>query len=253
MARNPEILKIFEVADDSLQGLLGYYLYTNIAARWAPDEGFRITLPPERIPLTFEWDRFYNRDEMIWSMRQLFTPYHTRISLVAIVNIFEVATADFIKSLENSGHNQRIQGNIYHYKNRLNWVFDKVAGSTYGNQSMQARLPQLCLEVDHARRLRNISVHNNGLFDNKYETDSLPLTGYTSLIHPGYTEYKKDPSKPVTLILTPEDYLRFSRYHIELLHFLHHEIQRQDFGETTEYNYLQEKKRIEWHRVLLGF
>jgi len=253
MSRNPEVLKIFEVTDDSLQALLGYYLYTNAAIKWASDVGFRISLPPEAIPVTFEWVRYYNQEEMINSMRQLFTPYQTRICLVAMVNIFEVATSDFIEFLEKSGHAQQIQGNVYYYKTRLNWVFNKVAGSIYGSQNMQTRLPQLCLEVDHARRLRNISVHNNGLFEDRYETDALAVVGHTPLIHPDYNEFKKDPTKPIPLFLRNDDYLRLSMSHIELLHFLHHEIQRQDFGETTPYNYREEKKRLEWHRILLGF
>jgi len=31
MSRDKEIQNIFEIADDSFQGLLGYYLYTNFA------------------------------------------------------------------------------------------------------------------------------------------------------------------------------------------------------------------------------
>lgn len=251
MARNPKIQKIFEITDDSLQGLLGYYYYVINAVGWAPALGILNTLP-KRIPMTYEWDRNYNPRELMLEMNKSFVAYQTRITLVAMVNIFEVATGCFIKRCEETGHPQSVRDGRKPYKSRLEWVFNKVSGSKFGNKDMQARIPQLCLEVDHARRLRNISVHNNGIFDDKYENDSIKVGNQSGLIHQDYQRFKANKNQQVSLILTPDDYIKSSRSHLELLHFLHHEIQSQDFGETTEYNYVQQLKRIEWHRLLFG-
>ena len=73
------------------------------------------------------------------------------------------------------------------------------------------------------------------------------------MIHHDYKRFKTDKTQPVTLILSPDDYIKLSKSHLQLLHFLHHEIQSQDFGETSPYNYREQEKSIEWHRLLFGF
>jgi hypothetical protein len=251
MSRDPDIQRIFEIADDSLQGLLGYYLYARSAAECAQQDCILSTLPEDRIPITHAWDRFYGPNKLVTIMEKVFVHYQTRVCLVAMVNIFEVATRSFANCLQHAGHPQTIPGNPKHYKNRLKWVFEKVATSTILDPKIQARIPDLCLDVDHGRRLRNISVHNNGLFDDEYEK-AIEVGGRKPLIHPDYQRHVKDKSKPVPMILHPTDYVQLSKSHIELLHVLHYEIQRQDFGDTTGYSYRDEKKAIEWHRVLLG-
>lgn len=253
MARDQRILEIFEITDDSLQGLLGYYLYVISAVGWAPDNGIVSSLPQGRIPLTHEWDRNYDPRELVTTMRGLFVAYQTRISLVAMVNIFEAATRSFVDRLEETNHPQNIQGDVKHYKTRLKWAFTKVAGSTFGNQAMQARILQLCLEVDHARRLRNISVHNNGLFNDRYKDDAISVCNHPGLTHPDFQHFLNNKTQPLTMILYPDDYIQLSKSHVELLHFLHHEIQSQDFGETAPYDYRKQGKRIEWHRVFFGY
>jgi hypothetical protein len=252
MSRNPDIQRIFEIADDSLQGLLGYYLYATTASNCAQRDCIFSKLPKDRIPITHAWDRFYERDELVTIMEKVFVPYQTRVCLVAMVNIFEVATRSFAKCLEKAGSPPSILDNPKHYINRLRWVFEKVAKSTFPDPKIQTRVPDLCLDVDHGRRLRNISVHNNGLFDDKYE-EGIEVAGRKPLIHPDYKHYLKDRSKPVPMILSPADYVQLSKSHIELVHVLHYEIQQQDFGDTTGYSYRDEKKPIEWHRVLLGY
>ena len=251
MSRNAEIQKIFEIADDSLQGLFGYHLYTIAAVGSAPEDGIRSSLPEKSIPLTHGWDRNYSREEFITAMKQLFIPYHTRVAIVAMANIFEVATGDFLECLIRLNKSQAVQGNPKHYKSRLSWVFSKVQ-SYNQDKGMRERIPQVCLNVDHARRIRNISVHNNGLFDEEYETDAILVSGKAEL-HENYQKFKKDIKKPVPLILNPYQYLTLSKSHIELLHIFHHEIQRQDFNERGSYHYGTEDKNIEWHRVLFGF
>jgi hypothetical protein len=251
MPRNIDIQRNFEVADDALQGLLGYYLYVVYSARCATRECILGNLPKKVIPITHAWDRYYSPQELVDIMEKLLEPYQTRISFVAMVNIFEVATGSFTNCLQRAGHPQTIPGNPKHYKNRLKWVFEKVAASTIPDPKIQARITDLCLDVDHGRRLRNISVHNNGLFDDEYEK-GIEVGGRKPLIHPDYRRYVKDKSTPVPMMLHLTDYVQLSRSHIELLHVLHYEIQRQDFGDTTSYSYRDEKKSIEWHRVLLG-
>lgn len=253
MPRDSRIKEIFEIADDSLQGLVGYYLYVVNAVGCAPFNCVVANLPPNQIPITHAWDRLYRPQELAATMGVLFEVYNRRICLVAMVNIFEVATRSFVERLEEANRPQNIQGDVRSYKTRLKWVFAKVDGSTYGDATMQLRIPQLCLDVDHARRIRNISVHNNGLFNDKYETDAIPVGSNPALIHWGFRQFTANRSKPVAIALSAEDYLRFTRSHIELLHFLHHEIQNQDFGDTTSYDYRHESKRIEWHRLLSGY
>jgi hypothetical protein len=254
LARDPEIQKIFEITDDSLQGLLGYFYYVINAIGWAPVFGIFNTLPKDQIPLTHEWDRNYDRQELILEMNKSFVAYQTRTTIVAMVNVFEVATKKFLKRLNDTSHpQQNIRDSGKFYKQRLDWVFKKVERSSFGNVNMQTRIPQLCLDVDHARRLRNISVHNNGLFDDRYESDAIQVGDSPGLTHPDFQKYSANRSIPVTPILQPSDYIQMSKSHIELLHFLHHEIQSQDFGETTPYNYREQLKRIEWHRLLFGF
>ncbi|NIN01083.1 MAG: hypothetical protein GTO24_24235 [candidate division Zixibacteria bacterium] len=253
MPRNLDIQRIFEIADDSLQGLLGYYLYTTSATECAQQNCILSKLPEDRIPITHAWDRFYQPNELIAIMENVFVSYQTRVCLAAMVNIFEVSSRSFANCLEQAGHPQTIPDNPKHYKNRLKWIFQKVAVSTIPDQKIQARITDLCLDVDHGRRLRNISVHNNGLFDNRYGNDCIQIAGHNPLIHPDYQHYIEDKNEPVPMILSPLDYLQLSKSHIELLHVLHYEIQRQDFGDPTGYSYRDEKKAIEWHRILLGY
>lgn len=252
MPKNIDIQRIFEIADDSLQGLLGYYMYVTSAGGCAEKNCILSKLPKDRIPITHAWDRFYIPNELVTVMEKVFVHYQTRVCLVAMVNIFEVATRSFIDCLQHAGHSQTIPANPKHYKNRLEWVFEKVATSTIPDRTIQARITYLCLDVDHARRLRNISVHNNGLFDDEY-AKGVEVDGQKPLIHPNYVHYIKDKSKPVPMILHPTDYVQLSKSHIELLHVLHYEIQRQDFGDNTGYSYRDENKAIQWQRLLLGY
>jgi len=253
MPRNLDIQRVFEISDDSLQGLLGYYLYVVNSARCSTGDCIRHNLPKKVIPITHAWDRHYSPQELVDTMEKLLLPYQTRTSLVAMVNIFEVATGSFANCLQDTGHRPNIPGDPRHYKNRLKWVSEKVATSTIPDPRIQARITDLCLDVDHGRRLRNISVHNNGLFDDRYGNDCIKVAVQKPLIHPDYQHYLKDRSKPVPMILHPSDYVKLSKSHIELLHVLHYEIQHQDFGDTTGYSYRDEKKPIEWQRVLLGY
>lgn len=251
MPRNLDIQRVFEVADDALQGLLGYYLYVINSVRCASRDCILGNLPKKVIPITHAWDRYYSPQELVDIMEKLLEPYQTRTSLVAMVNIFEVATGSFANCLQDTGHPPNIPGNPKHYINRLKWVFEKVAKSTFPDPKIQARITDLCLDVDHSRRLRNISVHNNGLFDDEY-AKGIEVGGRKPLKHLDYKRYVKDRSKAVPMILYPTDYVQLSKSHIELLHVLHYEIQRQDFGDSTGYSYRDQKKAIEWHRVLLG-
>jgi hypothetical protein len=94
---------------------------------------------------------------------------------------------------------------------------------------MQARLPDLCLQVDHARRIRNLFVHNNGLINEKYNSDCIPIPGKSSIIDDSYLEYKKS-RKKIPIALNPNGFISICCSHIEFLHQLHYNIQKQYFG-----------------------
>jgi len=145
------------------------------------------------------------------------------------------------------------------------------------------RVPELCLDVDHARRLRNVFMHNRGLFDKRYGTDAMEVPGRqpkmrqeflreflpackqkipTYFSHKEFTEYMKKflkgPEQDVPVLLTSEEYIEYSLSHIGLLHVLHDLIQRKYFGLTDSGYYYPlerprlEPKRAEWDRIFTG-
>jgi len=116
---------------------------------------------------------------------------------------------------------------------------------------MQTRIPELCLQVDHARRIRNLWMHNNGLLNERYESDCIYVPGKTAILISAYDNYKRKKSK-IPIVLTPESFIHICCSHIELLHQLHYNIQKQYFGQQRAYSYRASKKKIEWHRLLIG-
>jgi hypothetical protein len=148
----------------------------------------------------------------------------------------------------------------------LAWAFDFADSNkeilydgarNVASKPMMDRLPDVCLDVDDARRLRNLFVHNRGLFNKTYEDGALKINRRTKL-HPLYLKYRENPQKHVAVLLTPEEYISYSRSHIELLHDLHDLIQRKYFGLTgAGYYYPSElprlkPKRDEWDRIYRG-
>ena len=71
------------------------------------------------------------------------------------------------------------------YKAKLEWAFDVVSHSKFGDEPMRKRIPQICLDVDHARRLRNLWMHNSGLYNNRYKNDGITVNGNAPVVESG--------------------------------------------------------------------
>ena len=101
MNRDTEIQRIFEIADDSLQGVLGYHLYVTAMQTEASVEKIWKHLPDESIPHTFSWIRFYRKQDLTNAFRPpVFQFFQSRVSLLAMTTVFEVALENFIRCLK---------------------------------------------------------------------------------------------------------------------------------------------------------
>lgn len=243
MPRDKKIKKIFEIVDDGIQGVVGYFFYVLACKNAVNANSLLSKLPDKAIPITHEWSRYYNPHDLIDTMNSLFDPYHARVCLISTISIFEGALKNFIERLLNTKKIKQSPKNSY--KKRLEWIFSEVLKSNYGTAAMIARIPELCLHIDHARRIRNLWMHNNGLFDEHYKKDGIFLSGHSPIIDVSYKN-----KKPV--IIKPEGFLAMCLSHIELLHQIHYQIQKKYFGQKKSYSYKELKKGIEWHRLLIG-
>lgn len=250
MKRDPDIQRVFEVADDSMQGVLRYHLYTIAAQKSADSEKITTYLPDDRIPITFDWDRFYNRKELVALFTSpFFELVQTRISLIATTNVFDAALNRFIEYLSEKGFRQKPRRS---YKQRIEWAYHESLSSDVGNKNTLGRLPETFGIVDNARRLRNLIVHNHGLFDQKYGTDVIDSYGIKIDFHPAYDESLVLSKNAIPVMITTDQLIRFIRAHIEVLHVLHNSIQKRFFGVTEGYSYQLERKPIDWRSILLG-
>jgi len=83
-SRDKDIQRVFEVADDSLQGILGHYMYVLAMHSASNIEKITEYLPDERFPMTFSWDRFYQKQDLIQAFKShVFQFYQARISLTS--------------------------------------------------------------------------------------------------------------------------------------------------------------------------
>ena len=114
MTRNSEIQKIFENADDSLQGVLGYHFYVLALNHSVKDSNdLRVNLPHikdkstiDAFPLTFSWIRYYRREDLINSYNAPFLElYQSRMTLIAMVSVFDDFLSRVITELKSLGHN----------------------------------------------------------------------------------------------------------------------------------------------------
>jgi hypothetical protein len=253
MPRDRQIRVSFEIADDGMQGVLGYLFYVNACRAAAPEPTISSNLPQGQIQITHDWIRYYTKENLIDTMNSYFPSYHARVCLVSVIGIFEGAMASFIQRLSDQkkiSNNRKKQTRSY--KKKLEWSFSMVSRSTYGRRSMQARIPELCLKVDHARRIRNLWMHNNGLFNQTYANDAICVAGHAPIIEGPYYDYKKSRKKKSPVILQPQAFFDMCISHIEFLHQLHYCIQKNFFGQKRSYSYRVSRKRIEWHRLLIG-
>lgn len=257
MNRDADILRIFETADDSLQGVIGYHLYVTAMQKAVAEEKMQEFLPDKAIPHTFSWVRFYEKQDLINAFKTpVFELYQSRISLVAMTNVFEVALDNFISCLEQKGHHQFLDGKKLRqnrsYKECVRWAYLQALKCDIGDKSAIQRLPTTFGIIDNARRLRNLIVHNHGLFDMGYEKEAITSDGIVVELYPDYQIFKEKPQRPTPLVIATEDVIKFSRSHIEALHVLHNHIQKEYCHFSRAYDYREANKRIEWNKVLWG-
>lgn len=253
MKRDSDIKEVFEIADDSLQGVLGYHFYV-IAMQKSVDGAEKIMkyLPDEVIPHTFNWVRNYQKQDLIDTMKRIFELYQSRISLIAMVSVFEVVLENFVYHLNKKGRVQTLDDKKLkneNYKTYLKWAYSIC---DFGDHEAISRLPKTFGKIDNARRLRNLIVHNQGLFKRDYKDDAISYRNIELELRPDYEQFKNNQQCPIPLQLTTEDIINFSRAHVEVLHVLHNSIQKKFFGCPEPYGYLQEEKGIEWDKVLWG-
>lgn len=260
MNRDSDIQRIFETADDSLQGVLGYHFYVIAMRKGVDQEKLLEHLPDRSIPHTFSWVRYYDKQDLVNSFNPLiFELFQSRISLIAMTNVYEVVLENLISCLNKKGHPQylnakRLRDNKkLHYKDCIKWAYDEAKKCDIGDKEAIKRLTITFGLIDNARRLRNLIVHNHGLYNIRYEKDVINYKDITEELHPHYSQvFKKKPERPTPVMITTKDIIRFSQAHIETLHVLHNSLQKNCFGFPDAYDYREENKVIEWEKVLLG-
>jgi hypothetical protein len=169
--------------------------------------------------------------------------------------VFDVALDGFIGYLTAKGHPQYLGNRKLKeppLKQCIQWAYEQLFECDIGDTEAIKRLPTTFGIIDNARRLRNLIVHNHGLFDESYEKDAIDSNRLVVDLHPHYTIFKTNPQKPVPIMMATGDFLKFAKAHIEVLHLLHNFIQKKYFRFQKAYDYREEKKAIEWDRVLWG-
>jgi hypothetical protein len=252
--RDLEIQKAFEVADDSLQAVQDYHLYV-IAAQKSSDKDKIATYFPDRgIRITPVWGRYYDKHEVIdFFGSHLFEPIQARVSLTYVTSIFDDFLSRFIKHLADKGFPQNCNADDG-YRKRILWAYRECKRCPLSavNDETLKRLPMTFGIIDNARRLRNLIVHNHGLFDEDYENSAIRSDGIEVQLHPNYSEFKKNPKRSIPAIITTKDLLNFVWFHVEALHVAHNSIQEEFFHVTDGYSYEAEKKSLELKNLLFG-
>jgi hypothetical protein len=252
MARNVDIERSFLIADDAMQGLWGLQAYIRAAVAVADKDQLGQRLPPIGFKLTHEWKRYYDSQELILEMEKVGEYVISRMCLLDLVAVFEAAIKQFHQLLVDLDHAKKLSNNKYNnYATFLKWAFETVHINPLASTDAVSRLPETCGDVDNARRLRNIIVHNNGRYEERYRTQAEAFDGgwVKTMYETGFEDAIKH-KKP--LLLSRDRFEYFSHSHVELLHILHNTIQRKFFGHNGGYNYAAESKKVEWHRVLSG-
>jgi hypothetical protein len=252
MARNVDIERAFLIADDAMQGLWGLQTYIRAAIVVAETNQLGQTLPPVRFKLTHEWKRHYDPQELILEMEKVGEYVISRMCLLNLVAVFEAAVKQFHQRLLDLHHAKKLSNSNYlNYLTFLKWAFETVRNDPVGSKAAIDRLPETCGDVDNARRLRNIIVHNNGRYEVSYSAQAKAFDGgwVKTMYETGFEDAIQH-EKP--LLLSRDRFEHFSHSHVELLHILHNTIQRKFFGHDDGYNYAEESKKVEWHRVLSG-
>ena len=251
-SRNEYVLAVFLATDDSLQGILGLHIYTaaihGLAVNSIDRAGDDRTV---QLRITHEWDRPMSLKSFLAEMENCFEFMHCRTILLSLVANFEIALRRFRRQLWDDGHVGTKRPNYAEpdYKALLRWAFQLVRNSTCGSPTMLTRLPKTCGDVDNARRLRNLSLHNNNKFNESYVQDAISDAGVEVQFERNYESGIQN-REPVFLTNSRIEELGCS--HIELLHILHNTIQRKFYGCTQDYNYAAEGKTQELYRMVSG-
>lgn len=255
MNRDKEIQKIFETADDSLQGIIGYHMYVAAMENAADYHQIMTNLPDQQFQMTFSWIRYYSKQTLL----EAFKPpklelYQSKILLVAMTGVFEASLVGFVEALDRRGFQQHLpkRGKRPGYKDYLRWAYDQASKCDIGDKHALGRLPQTFGMIDNARRLRNLIVHCGGLFDQIYERDVLSYKDIVVDLHSYYEQFKRNLRKAVPVIIDRQYFHRLMLAHIEVLHILHNRIQEEYFEVLDGYSYRREQKPIDWERVLWG-
>jgi len=258
-----ETRTIFEVADDSLQGVLGYHFYVMALHQSVDPNRIETYLPNtsrvarvDAFPHTFSWDRYYLRKDLILAfMPPFFELYQSRVSITAIASVFDDALTKFMGRLRSLGYPQQLNGRKLEdhssYKERIEWAFYESKKCTVGDLKAIARLSKTFGIIDEVRLLRNLIMHNHGIFDKGYENGAIKSKDIERVVHPDYKKFK-DTGKGVAIILNYADIINSSRAHIEVLHMLHNQIQKAFFNHPEPYDYEKENKIIMWNSVFWG-
>jgi hypothetical protein len=247
MARDGVIEKAFTTADDAMQGLWGLQTYIRAAALLADRNQVRQVLPQGAFKLTHEWNRYYDSQQLILEMGNVGEYVICRMCLVNLVAVFEAAVKQFHQHLADLKHAARLKNR--NYSTLLKWVFQTVRDNPVGSTAAISRLPETCGDLDNARRLRNLIAHNNARYQPRYKDDAIDDKWVTIKHETGFEDAIK---LGTAVLLSPERFEHFNQSHIELLHILHNTIQSKFFNHPAGFNYLEEGKAIEWHRILSG-
>ncbi|MFB3812491.1 MAG: hypothetical protein ACE14L_00140 [Terriglobales bacterium] len=246
--RDPVVLAIFESADDALQGTLAYHLYVKNVVR-------QLTIPHEllddkrrfQFEITHEWARNFEVGEFFRHISDGMEFQHCRTMLLAILPYFEVALRRIKRRLYELGK-LGTQAAVYSepdYKPLLKWAFQTVQNTQAGSPTMRQRLPQVCGDIDNARRLRNCSVHDNNYFNESYTEDVISEHG----VQP---QFLRNHAVGQKIFLTNARIEYFFYSHIEFLHMFHNTVQRKFFQHDEDYNYEREGKTAELWRMIAG-
>jgi hypothetical protein len=163
------------------------------------------------------------------------------------VGIFDDALDKFVVELEHLGHDLALDKK--HYRKRIIWAFSVSKEARIGDSKAIERLPKTFGIIEEARRLRNLILHNHGIFDKQYEKEADKThESIEKIMHPDY----RDSGKPIAVMLKHKDILNVSMAHIEALHILHNQIQMRYFNHNDPYDYGIERKIIKWSSAFWG-
>ena len=249
MEPDPVIKTHFEIADDSIQGLLGYYHYVANCHTLAPKDTVLAQFAETRIQITDSWSRKFRAADLCTTMEDIFEKYHCRTILVNLVSVFDATLLDFNKRLHAL---DKIKKEPKNYKSRLKWIFFNVVDKDDPTPGSPKSIYDICLEIDHVRRVRDLFVHHNGRVNSMYKNSTIKIPGHQPILYYGYDD--NDVKAENISLLIPHDFLESAFYaHISLLHYVYNTVQKKFFGYEVPYEYIREHKGIGWARCLAPF